>query len=663
MADRLAGSASPYLRQHAGNPVDWYPWGAEAFGRARELNRPVLLSIGYSACHWCHVMARESFSDPLTAELMNSGFINVKVDREERPDVDAVYMAALQALTGAGGWPLTAVLTPEGEPFFAGTYWPKEARHGLPAFRDVLQAVLRAWVDNRDEVLATAADLSSHLKGQVQAGLRRSPVQAGVLAGALERLLGALDPRNGGFGTSPKFPPHSVLRFLFARPEPAAREAALLTVSNMARGGIFDQLAGGLARYTTDDAWTIPHFEKMLFDSAQFLGASATAWSLTGAPGFRRAVRLTADWLSRHLRAPDGRFMTALSAESGGSEGEHYLWEAGGFRRALASAGLSGYGEAAFGVTAAGNFEGRNVLTLSSAAWDEADDPRLEEARTTLLKVRSERELPELDDKILTGWNGLTISNLSLAGRLLDDPELLELARAAAAAFLPELTRGRLRHSSSGGPLLLEDLAHLGNGLLELYQADLSPELFTGAARAARQIAHDFSSGGQLFSTGAESSDLLFRNRELADAGAPADVAEAARLLLRIGRLTGDDGLLDLAEASLETAAPLVLQQPTLLGSSLAAMDEWLAPVTEVALAGERGGAALQQLARTAAGRFLPHTLIVHESAGALPVFEGRSAGGAPAVAWVCHDRSCFLPVTEPAQLAAQLPGGSTDGR
>ncbi len=660
MSNRLADETSPYLLQHADNPVDWYPWGAEAFRTARELRRPILLSIGYSACHWCHVMARESFSDPATARYMNDNFVNVKVDREERPDVDAIYMSALQAMTGSGGWPLTALLTPDGEPFFTGTYWPPEPRHGLPAFSQVLTAVVRAWTENPDEVTETAADLTRHLKEQVGASLRRGPLNPDATDTALARLLDMLDEENGGFGARPKFPPHSVLKFLLARPERQARDAALLTLRNMARGGIFDQLGGGLSRYTVDEGWLVPHFEKMLFDSAQFLGLTAAAWSISRETGFLRAARLTADWLTGDLQAENGALMSARSAESEGVEGQYYLWDLPEFRAALGDADLADFAQAAFQVSEAGNFEGRNILSLSEAAWAGTDGHRLDQARELLLNHRRSRAAPELDDKILTSWNGLLIENLSLAGRLLHETAYTRTAERAAAVFLPDLLAGNLRHSAGGGgTLLLEDLAFLGNGLMSLYAATFDSRWLHGALAAVRQIQDRFSQDGSLFSTASDGEELLLRPRDLADSGPPADIAEATRLLLRAGRLTDDDSYMRLAEATLESSAAPAQGQPTLMGSTLAVMDEWFAPAVEVVLNGELDSEPFADLARAVQSRFLPQALLLHESAGAdrFPALEGRSAPGGRPTAWVCMDRSCKLPVHTAADLEAQLPG------
>ncbi len=653
MANRLAKETSPYLLQHADNPVDWYPWGDEAFRKARELRRPILLSIGYSACHWCHVMARESFSDPDTADLMNRSFVCVKVDREERPDVDSVYMAALQALTGTGGWPLTAALTPEGKPFFAGTYYPPAERHGLPAFRRVLQAITRAWEGQQGDLEATAAELTAHLT-------RTFTPDPGELDKALpERAIARLeqvaDPVHGGFGGAPKFPPFGTLRFLLARPEQSARKLAIDSLRGMCTGGIFDQLGGGFARYSTDAAWLVPHFEKMLNDNAQLLGLCAAAWRLTGEGGFARAARLSAGWLQRELAAPGGGFHAAMSAESGGVEGLYYLWDAASFREALDGSGLSRMAELAFRVTEAGNHEGRNVLSLSGEAWDDAEDEELEQARRLLLEHRQEREAPHVDNKVLAGWNGQAIEGLADAGRLLADRGMLRAARDTLDRVTPLALEAR-RQAGSDAAAQLEDLAGLGNGLLALYTATLDPGLLQLASTLAERVATEFVTDGALYSTSSLSSPLVARPRQSVDAGGPADTAQAARLLLRLGRLTDNQGWERIAADTIRAATGTMEAQPTLGGASLALLDEYLAEPLEIVL----GGPPDSDLVRAVQDRWLPHAMIIHAGAGVsqsdYPVLEGRHTEDATATAWVCRARVCSLPVTDAKALSAQLP-------
>jgi uncharacterized protein YyaL (SSP411 family) len=679
MSNRLALETSPYLLQHAENPVDWYPWGDDAFRAARELDRPILLSIGYSACHWCHVMARESFADPATAALMNRYFVNVKVDREERPDVDQVYMDALQTLTGSGGWPLTAVLTPAGQPFFAGTYFPPDDRPGTPAFSRVLQALASAWQEQREEVLDSATELLTHLREQ---GSRFTPAGS-VLSGSLPDLAVTLlsqqaDPVNGGFGGAPKFPPHGVLRFLLLRPEAPARQLALTTLRRMASGGIFDQLGGGFARYTVDAAWVVPHFEKMLYDNAQLLPLYATAFALTSDPGFARVADLTAGWLVRDLLAPEGAFYSALSAESEGSEGRYYLWDFAEFNAAAApDAALARWW---FQVNELPNTQDGTVLTLPDNAWEPPGaeaapqfqgltgaqlQERLETVRQRLLAARSQRPRPERDDKFLTSWNGLAVMGLSDAGRLLGRPDLIRLAGSAAEFLAREMWDGsELRHVWSGGQAritgLLEDHACLGLGLLALYRATLEQRWLLLALQLAAVIERDFTDqAGDLFSTSNRAERLVIRPRGLSDAGLPADTAAAATLLLRLGRLTDNKRWLQLASQALLSVQDVIPRQPAVFGTALAALELLRQPAREVVISGSRTLAATRQLAGVVQERYLPFLELVQTENGSLtaelPLLQGRTPVAGQPAAYVCSDGTCRLPVTSPAELLESL--------
>lgn len=653
MTSRLARADSPYLKAHAADPVDWYPWGAEAFAKANELGRPIFLSSGYSACHWCHVMQRESFRDPAIAALLNANFVSVKVDREERPDVDAAYMAALQAMTGSGGWPLSAVLTPDGQPFFAGTYWPPEARHGLPAFRDVLRALISAWESSRAEIASTAADLNAHLRHQLTAGLKPGPLDPRLTDAAVSFLLDSFDQEFAGFGSEPKFPHHQTLHFLLSRPEHAARKAAQDTLRAMARGGITDQLGGGLSRYTVDRAWRVPHYEKMLFDSAQFLELTARAFRQTGEPGFRRTALLTAGWLMGSLQAEDGTFHTAMSAESGGHEGAYYLFEPGEAREVLAQAGLGHLAEEAFGFSSGGPA----LPVLERRWWEEAGDPQLEKARLLLLQRRAMRTPPETDTKILTSQNGLAISGLASAGRLLGAGELISAAGCAAEPFLRQLQDGSLRHSRGGEDLLfLEDPAFLGLGLLELYNATFEPRWLAGAWECVQLVRDRFTAGDQIYSSNPD-AQLSLAGRNLSDSGVPADVPEAARLCLRFARLRDDPGLGRLAENTLAAALQHAAGNPLAGGSTLRFAGEWFGPLTELVFAGQRGSATLEELAGAARVRDLPHALFLHGDAGAgeYPLLQGRTAADGHPAAWVCIDHSCLAPARSAAELDSRL--------
>ncbi len=638
--NRLAGSLSPYLRQHADNPVHWHEWGDAAFAEAKAGSRPIFLSIGYSACHWCHVMARESFSDPEIARLLNDNFVSIKVDREERPDVDAIYMAALQALTGSGGWPLSMVLTPDGEPFFGGTYYPPDDRHGLPAFRRVLTAVSAAWRNQTDAAVQTAGSLVQHLQKQFAPSPGAGPA-AGVPDQARDHLIRLNREHPGGFGGAPRFPAPAALGFLLA--SGSGRDAALDVLRSMTTGGIFDQLGGGFARYSVDDRWTVPHFEKMLNDNGQLLGTVAAAWGLSGEPVFGRAARLTAGWLLDGMRNTDGVFHSALSAESGGVEGGYYSWSAAEF--AAVAPGM----EAEFGVTEAGNFDGRNVLTLQNP--ENADSPELEAARARLLASRDARPAPDTDHKVLTGWNGLAIHGLALAGRLLQEPEWVRAAAAAWEWFASRPDSHGFAEGSTLGPPQLEDHAAMGIGLISLYEATLDPRHLNAAARHADVILDSFSQDGVLYSVPA-GTGLIVRPRQLLDAGGPADVPLAARLLLRIGRLQDREDMVRAADTVLAETGRYLVAEPVLSGTALRLAAESLQAPSEVILAGPD----VQELAAAAQSLWLPHVQLLGPGldSDTWPVVRGRESAALP-TAWHCRDRTCLMPVHEPGDLLAQL--------
>lgn len=501
--NRLADETSPYLLQHADNPVDWFPWGDEAFASAREQDKPVLLSVGYSACHWCHVMAHESFENPEIAALMNEHFVCVKVDREERPDVDAVYMSAVQALTGAGGWPMTVALTPAGKPFFGGTYYPPEDRLGHPGFRHVLSALVSAWQTRRAEVDASAETLTNQLADTALPVAEGEPDPA-LAEAALETLSATFDAVHGGFGGAPKFPPHTGLAFLLSRPEPGALTMATHTLDKLAEGGIYDQLGGGFSRYSVDHRWLVPHFEKMLYDNAQLVSRYAGAYARTQNPLYQRVIEATLGFLERELRDPEGGFYSALDADSEGEEGKYYVW-----REAELGALLSDDAElvkARYGVTSAGNFEGHSILFVAepvgalakrfSLSENEVEG-RLERARQTLLEARQKRVRPGLDDKILCSWNGLTLSAYADAGRVLGREDYLGTARQTAR-FMKRVfyVKGRLQHTYKAGRAkvegLLEDYVYFAQGLVALYEATLESEWLLLALELAETVVSEF---------------------------------------------------------------------------------------------------------------------------------------------------------------------------
>jgi uncharacterized protein len=687
MPNRLANETSPYLRQHADNPVDWYPWGEEAFRAAKETDRPILLSVGYSTCHWCHVMAHESFEDPAIAALMNEWFINVKVDREERPDVDSVYMTALQAMTGQGGWPMTIFLTPEGKPFFAGTYFPPEDAHGRPSFRRVLEAVHRAWTLDRAKVLESADHVAAELKRFAAASGRRGAVGEDVLDRAVDALRAVFDPEWGGFGSAPKFPSAPTLEFLLlhharlehaGRPDPGPWYMVRETLRQMACGGIYDQLGGGFARYSVDARWVVPHFEKMLYDNAQLLRLYAVAWQVDRDPLWARIVQETAAYLQRELLGPEGGFFSAQDADSEGIEGKFYLWTLDELRRILGpDADLAA---AAFGVTEEGNFfdphhpelRGRNVLTRRYDPRALAErfglsavelEARVEEMRERLFRARSERVPPATDDKVLASWNGLAIAAFAEAGRIFGDDTLVGIARTAASFLREQMWTGsELRHTYKDGvarvPGLLEDYAYVGLGLVSLYQATGELAWLLWARELWQTLLERFrdEAGGGFFETPRDGEELLLRQKPLFDASTPSGNGAAGQLAWWIGRYFGDPQAIRAAEDVVSILGPDLARAPNGLGALLSVAELLLAPHEELAIVGPRTQRAAFE--RVAAARFRPWLVLAPaEAVGGLPRLEGREAPPGEALAYRCIDFACELPAATPDELARQLGG------
>ena len=677
----LRDAASPYLLDHAADPVDWRPWGEAAFEEARRRDLPVLVSIGYASCHWCHVMQRESFRDPETAAFLNERFVAVKVDREEHPDVDAVYMAALQALRGQGGWPLTAVTDERGRPFFAGTYFPSLDRPGMPSFRRVMTAIADAWRDRRETLLADAERLDAHLRDGMAAPPRiagpAAPVAgpADVAGEALAALRSRFDARHGGFGEAPKFPPHAVLRWLELRPEPEAHALADATLLAIARGGISDPLAGGTARYAVDEAWRVPHFEKMLSDNVQLLPRWAEAWRRGGDATFLRAARATAAWLGAEMALPGGGFATALDADSEGEEGAFYAWSAGAFDAAVEAAlgaEAVAFARAAFGVAEVGPFEGKNVLRVEADASELAERfalapeeaaRRLERLRAALLAARAERPRPARDDKLLTGLQGLAIRGLARAGRLLDDRGMVDRARAVAEHVLATMVRpdGTLARRALGATVgieaRLEDHAWLGLGLLELHRADGDPRWLREASARADAVVARFAAddGGFLASDREALGPLPMWPRTLTDAAVPADSIAAAELVWRIARLSDRPDWERLARDTVVPLAEAAGRHPEALGSVLALLDLMRAPPRELAVTGPdaAGGAALwREVARRPLDAWIVQRAPEAEDG---PLVEGRTTVEGAAAAWACEGYACRLPVTEAEALATVL--------
>ncbi len=677
--NRLAAETSPYLLQHAGNPVDWFPWGEEAFEKAKAEDKPILLSVGYSACHWCHVMAHESFEDEGTATLMNERFVNVKVDREERPDVDAVYMNAVQAMTGAGGWPMTVVMTSAGEPFFGGTYFPKEERFGQPAFKHVLSSLATAWQDRRGEVLESAGSMTQYLTRLSGLGGEGGDLSQEALEEALEALSRGFDAVHGGFGPAPKFPPHSVLRFLLRQDDPY-REMALFTLRKMAQGGIYDQIGGGFARYSVDERWLVPHFEKMLYDNAQLAQRYAAAYQLTGEPLFKEVVEETVGWLKREMTSPEGGFYSALDADSEGEEGKFYLWDAREFDAVLGED--AAFAKAYFGVSEAGNFEGRTILTALENSQAVADvfgltpetlGAKPTSIKTRLLEHRETRIRPGLDDKILTSWNGLMLGALADAGRILGRPDYLDLARANASFLRDKLYQnGRFKHSYKGEARidgLLEDYAYVALGLVSLYQATFESEWLLWALELAETVLEHFRDpeNGGFFSTADDGERLIVRLKNHFDSPNPSENAATAELLVTLSRYTDNAEWERLAADTLRPMTEAMRQHPSGFGTMLGALEHLLAPPRELALFGDLPGEDTRALLNVVNETPRPYTAVALVQSlddplvARVPFLQGRDRLDARATAYVCEGGACRLPVTAPEALRKQLSDERTE--
>ena len=650
MPNRLADETSPYLLQHQDNPVDWYPWAEEALGRARAEDKPILVSIGYSACHWCHVMERESFEDPEIARLMNENFVCIKVDREERPDIDAIYMDAVQAMTGHGGWPLNAFLTPDGLPFHAGTYFPPEPRHGMPSWPMVLGAVARAWDDKREEIRTQAGRIVTRLQGGALLEAAESELGAVDLDAAVAALSRDYDAEHGGWGQAPKFPAASVIEFLLRRGE---TEMSLHSLRAMAEGGMYDQVGGGFARYSVDEAWVIPHFEKMLYDNALLARAYLHAWQVSGDPFLRRVCEETLDWALREMRQPEGGFASALDADSEGEEGKYYVWSLDEVRDALGPE-LAETAIGYFGMTTVGNFEGRNNPVLARE-----DPPEREEIRRRLYEARERRTRPGLDDKRLTAWNALMVSALADAGAALERDDYLDAARRCAEFLSTDMRdeHGRvLRTYNRGRAKLagyLEDHAFLLEALLTLYEATFEPRWFAEARGVADTMIERFSDPerGGFFSTASDHEALIARRKDLDDAPIPSGSSSAAYGLLRLAALTGEHAYAEAALGPLRLLHEVAPEHPAAFGHLLQALDFHLAPVREVALVGDD----IRALERVVRGSFRPHLVLAGGDPDGVPLLEGRTPVDGRAAAYVCEGFACRRPVTDPSELEALL--------
>jgi uncharacterized protein len=668
MANRLAQETSPYLLQHQDNPVDWYPWGQEALERAREEDRPILLSVGYSACHWCHVMERESFEDHETAAYMNEHFVCVKVDREERPDVDAIYMEAVQAISGHGGWPMTVFLDPEGVPFYGGTYFPPDTNRGMPSFRMVMEAVVHAFETQREEIRERAPGTRARLGAIGEVEPRPDLPEQAQLDEAVRRLLGAADRRNGGFGAAPKFPPASSLELLLARGE---TEHVKLTLDKMLAGGIYDQIGGGFARYAVDAIWLVPHFEKMLYDNALLARVYLHGWQELGHERYRRVCEETLDWMLREMRGPEGGFYSALDADSEGEEGKFYVWTPAEIREVLAADPncinlttqqidkLMQF----WGVSEEGNFEGANILHRADGA--EAEEPEgLAEARRALFEARSQRVWPGLDDKRLTSWNALAIAALADAGAVLGRQDYLDAARTCAAFLLEQLRDddGNLLRTYKDGRAhlnaYLEDHTFLLEALLALYEATFEIRWFEEARALAETTIERFGDPerGGFYSTSSDHEELIARRKEVGDHPIPSGNSSAAMGLLRLGALTGERRYTEAGEGVFALFGKPAVEHPDAFAHMLRALDFHLSPTREVALVGDH----LSGLAAVVREKPRPHLVLAGGVEGATepPLLEGRTLVDGKPAAYVCENFACQLPVTDPDELKRRLEDG-----
>ncbi len=660
--NRLAAETSPYLRQHRDNPVDWYPWGDEAFARALVEDRPVMLSVGYSSCHWCHVMAHESFEDERTAALLNERFVSVKVDREERPDVDAVYMEAVQAITGRGGWPMTVFLTPDRRPFYGGTYFPKGDRGGMPSFTTVLQAIDAAWRERRDEVIGQAEQLVGAVEARVQipsteaADGRPVADPAELLQGGFAALQAAYDPAWGGFGAAPKFPQPSMLELALRAHDRTGGDAALTMVSTtldaMASGGIYDHLGGGFARYSVDGRWMVPHFEKMLYDQAGLARVYLHGWQVTGSPQWRQVLEETVAYVLRDLRAPGGGLYSAEDADSEGVEGRFYVWTVDEVTEVLgpelAPAAIDWYG-----ITAAGNFEGSNILHRPERG-DLLRPAAVERARRLLFEHRARRVRPGLDDKVLTEWNAMFCSTLAEAAAATGRSDWRDEAVSVAEFLLRSLRRsdGRWLRSWQGGKAghlaVAADYAWLVDAFTRLSELTGQArwiEAARGTAKAMLMLFWDVTDGG-LFTTGEDAERLIVRSKELFDGATPSASSVGATALARLGALTGEEGYTDCAMAILATLGEVMAAQPTAFTHALGAVDLLADGLTEVAVTGDR-----PDLVEAAHRRYLPRAVLAWGEPYPSPLWDGRDDG----MAYVCRDYACLAPTSRVEDLEAQL--------
>ena len=674
MPNRLIDETSPYLLQHAENPVDWYPWGAEALERARDEDKPVFLSIGYSACHWCHVMERESFEDPETAELLNSEFVSIKVDREERPDLDSIYMNSVVAMTGQGGWPMSVFLNAEGVPFFGGTYFPPEPRYRMPSFREVLGMVVDAYRNRRGEIGKAGTTLLKAIKEEHGPG--GDAPSASALSEARDALASGFDDTNGGWGGAPKFPQPMAIEFLLryhARTgDSAALAMATKSLSEMARGGIYDHLGGGFHRYATDAVWLVPHFEKMLYDNSQLARVYLKAWQITRDPVFRRVVEETLDYVLREMTHPDGAFYSTQDADSEGEEGKFYVWDEAEIKDLLGDDAQVFM--RAYDVSRSGNFEGKNILNRPldfDVVANEFGMPLdelevvLERSRAALFDRRDGRIKTGLDDKVITSWNGLMLAAFADAAKILDRADYLEAARRNARFMLSELRtdEGRLRRTWKDGRASLngyfEDYSYLAEGLLALYEASFEPEWFVAARDLIELMVARFADGdGGFFDTSDDHETLIARPKNVQDNATPSGSAIATGVLLRLASLTGQLEYADIAEQAFRQVVGRMEKHPTAFGQWLSALEYHFGEPREVAIVGDPEADDARELLAVIFEDFRPNMVVAageENDISSVPLLSGRPRIDGRASAYVCRNFTCNFPVTVAEDLRRQL--------
>jgi len=680
MSNRLIHETSPYLLQHAHNPVDWHPWGPEALEKAKTEDKPILLSIGYSACHWCHVMERESFENEAIARLMNENFINIKVDREERPDLDTIYMNAVQMMTGHGGWPMTVFLTPGQIPFYGGTYFPPEDRHGMPGFPRLLNAIADAYRTRRDEIVENSRAVLGELNRVNELGSPQDELSVEILERAATHLMRSFDPRYGGFGSKPKFPPSMTLSFLLRQyrrtGETAILAAVELTLDQMARGGMYDQLGGGFHRYSVDERWLVPHFEKMLYDNALIARLYLDTYQVTGNELYRQVATETLDYVRREMTDPSGGFYSSQDADSEGEEGKFFVWTPAEVEALLGPEDASLFCRY-FDISSSGNFEGQNILHIDSDLTSVAKLLRVEPAqlavviergRRVLFEARERRIKPGRDDKVLTAWNGLMLRTFAEAARILKRDDYRDIAIRNAEFLLTQMYRdGRLLRTHRAGEsklnAYLEDYAYLADGLLALYEATFDLRWFVEARSLVETMIDQFwdDEGGAFFFTGRDHEELISRTKDIYDNATPAGNSVAVSVLLRLALFTEEGRYRELAERTLRLLLSAVQRAPSAFGHLLCAFDLALASPFEIAIIGnadEPGTAALLDIVFS---RYLPNKVVASasaaddESRNAIRLLEGRVQVDGQATAYVCFNHRCEAPTTDPAALAEQL--------